>query len=177
MHPAHEAPAVDLELGLARARGADATGLLAERRAPAAQSRQAIAQQRQLDLGLALGGARVLGEDVEDHRGAVDGRAAEELLQVALLGRGSAPRRRRRCRRRAPAQRGDLGGLAPADERRRVGRVAALHDPAHDVGAGAVDQLGQLVELLVDQLGGPAGKDDADEDDPLPERALDERPG
>ena len=56
--------------------------------APAAQAGQPVAQQGQLHLGPALGGAGVLGEDVEDHRGAVDGRPAEDLLQVALLGRG-----------------------------------------------------------------------------------------
>ena len=81
-----EAPPVDFELGLTRSSGADATGLLGERSARAAQSRQAVLQQRQFDLGLAFGRARVLGEDVEDHRGAVDRRATEQLLQVALLG-------------------------------------------------------------------------------------------
>ena len=64
--------------------GADAAGLLAERLAPPAQARQAVAQLGQLDLGLALLGAGVLGEDVEDHGGAVDGRAPEDLLEVAL---------------------------------------------------------------------------------------------
>ena len=53
----------------------------------AAQAGQAVAQQGQLDLGLALERVGVLGEDVEDHRGAVDGRAPEQLLQVVLLGR------------------------------------------------------------------------------------------
>ena len=57
-----------------------------QRPAPAPQPGQAVAQQGQLHLGLALLAAGVLGEDVEDHRGAVDGGAAEDLLQVALLG-------------------------------------------------------------------------------------------
>ena len=85
---AQDAPAVDLELGLAgttrcRCRAA----LLAEAVAPAAEAGQPVAQLGQLDLGLALLAVGVLGEDVEDHRGAVDGRAAEQLLEVALLGR------------------------------------------------------------------------------------------
>ena len=46
------------------------------------------AEQRQLHLRLALGAAGVLGEDVEDHRGPVDGGAPEQLLQVAVLRRG-----------------------------------------------------------------------------------------
>ena len=87
VHAPHQAAAVHLELGLARAPGADAAGLLGEGDAPAAQPGQAVAQQGQLDLGLALGAPGVLGEDVEDDRRAVDGRAPEQLLEVALLGR------------------------------------------------------------------------------------------
>ena len=89
-----DAAAVDLELGLAGATGADAgaarrhaAALLGERRALAAEAGQPVAEQGQLDLGLALLAVGVLGEDVEDHRGAVDGGAPEELLEVALLGR------------------------------------------------------------------------------------------
>ena len=177
VHAPDEAAAVHLELRLARAPGADATGLLAERRAAAAQARQPVAQQRQLHLRLALGAARVLGEDVEDHRGAVDGGAAEQLLQVAVLRRRQLVVEDDRVGVEAAAERGDLLRLAAPDEGGRVGRVAPLHDPAHDVGARAVHQLRQLVELLVDQLVGEPGEDDPDEDDPLPERALDERPG
>ncbi len=84
---AHEAATVDLELGLARAPGADATALLAERAALAPQAGQPVAELGQLDLRLALLAVGVLGEDVEDHRGAVDRRAAQQLLQVELLGR------------------------------------------------------------------------------------------
>src|SRR5262249_26415435 len=42
---------------------------------------------RELDLQLALGRVGVVGEDVEDHRGAVDHRDAERRLQIALLAR------------------------------------------------------------------------------------------
>ncbi len=40
----------------------------------------------------------------------------------------------------------ELLGLALADVGGRVGRVAALHDPGDLVGAGGVDEQGQLVE-------------------------------
>ena len=66
--------------------------------AGATQPREPVAQQRELHLGLALGAARVLREDVEDHRGAVDGRAAEQALlrpaAASLVARGmrSQPR-------------------------------------------------------------------------------------
>ena len=77
----------------------------------------------------------------------------------------------------APAERGDLLGLAPAHERGRVGSLPALHHAADDVGAGTVDEAGQLVELLADLLLGQAREDHPHQNDPLPEGALDERPG
>src|SRR3712207_7832247 len=42
---------------------------------------QPVAVLGELDLGLALEAGGVLGEDVQDHGGAVDGRPAEQLLQ------------------------------------------------------------------------------------------------
>ena len=74
-------------------------------------------------------------------------------------------------------ERGDLLGLAAADEGGGVGRVAPLHDAADDVGTRAVDQPCQLVQLLADLLLGQAREDHPDQNDPLPEGALDERPG
>src|SRR5205814_2658566 len=85
-HPPDEPPPVDLELRLAGATvadgatGADAAPLLAERLLPAPQSGEPVAQERQLDLIPTLGRAGVLGEDVEDHGGTVDGGAAQDLL-------------------------------------------------------------------------------------------------
>ena len=153
VHAPHQPPAVHLELGLARTPGADPTGLLAQAAAPPPQAGQPVAQQGQLDLGLALGTAGVLGEDVEDHRRAVDGGAPEHLLEVPLLGRAQLLVEDDRVGIERAAQRGDLLGLAPPDEGGRFRRVPALHHAAHHVGPGAVDQLGQLVEGLVDRLG------------------------
>ena len=93
--PRADAPAVGLDLGLTRAAGTDAataghpaTGLPGERLTPAAQPRQHVLHLRELDLGLALPAGRVLGEDVEDQRGAVDDLDLEDLLQlVELAGR------------------------------------------------------------------------------------------
>ncbi len=74
------AAAIDLELGLARAAPADAAGQPRHRGALADHARQHVAQLGQLDLQLAVGAAGVLGEDVEDQRGAVDD------LELGLLG-------------------------------------------------------------------------------------------
>ena len=73
----------------------------------------------------------------------------EDLLQVAGLGRrqlvveddGVGVDRQR--------QLPQLLGLALADVGGRIGRVAPLHDPGRLVGAGGVDQQGQLVEVLL----------------------------
>ena len=150
---------------------------LSDRPRPA-QPGQPVAQERQLHLGLALGAAGVLGEDVEDHRGAVDGGAPEELLQVAVLGRRQLVVEDDGVgvEARAPAPRSPppcLGRRTWPDRERR----AAVRPRPTTSAPGAVDELGQLVELRVDPLGGQAGEDDADQDDALPERALDERPG
>ena len=53
--------------------------------AAAAQARQPVAQLRELDLHRAFLARRVLGEDVEDQRDAVDDVDREQLLEVALL--------------------------------------------------------------------------------------------
>jgi len=177
VHAAHQTAPVDLELGLTGAPRPDATGLLAERAAPSSQAGQSVPQQRQLHLGLALGAAGVLSEDVEDHRRAIDGRAPEELLQVPVLRRGQLVVEDDRVDVEAPAQLGDLLRLAAPDERGGVGCVASLHHAPHDVGTGAVDEQGELVELVVHHLVGEPREDDADEEDALPEGALDERPG
>ena len=52
-----------------------------------AHAREVVLELRQLDLELALGRVRVVGEDVEDDRRAVDHRHVERLLEVALLAR------------------------------------------------------------------------------------------
>ena len=85
-------PAISLDLGLARAPGADAAvhapGAQAlEVRPQPAHAREVVLQLRELDLEVALRGLGVVGEDVEDHRGAVDHGRAERLLEVALLAR------------------------------------------------------------------------------------------
>ena len=141
-----DAPAVDLELRLARTPGADAAALLAEGDAAAAQAGQPVAELGELDLehpGLTGG---VLGEDVHDQGDPVDDVPAEALLEVPLLGGrelvvedddvdvvgvGGAPQ---------------LLGLAGSDVGRGVGPVAALQHGLDGLGAHGVGQSGELVE-------------------------------
>src|SRR5687768_18351162 len=93
--PPEDAPPVDLELRLTGAPGADqaaappgAGALLAHLHTPAPEAGQAVAELGQLDLEHAGLAVSVLGEDVEDKRHPVDDVDLEQLLQVALLGRG-----------------------------------------------------------------------------------------
>ena len=174
---AQHAPAVDLELGLAAAEaGADAAALLGEPGSgAAAQARQAVLEQRQLDLRPALQGVGVLGEDVEDHRRAVDGGAPEQALEVVLLGRGQLVVEHDRVGVDGEAQQAQLLGLALADEPGVIGVVAPLHHAAGLVGAGGVDQRGELVEAGVGVVVGDVGEGDTDEHDALPHGAVDQR--
>ena len=169
-------PAIDLELRLTAAEaGADAAALLSELGLGAAtQAGQAVAQQGELDLGAALERARVLGEDVEDDRGAVDGRPAEQLLQVVLLRRGELVVEHDRVGVDLVAQVAELLGLALADEPRVVGWSRRWTRRADLVGAGRVDQCGELVEAGVGVFFGGVGERHPDEDDALPDRAVDE---
>ena len=87
-----DAAAVELDLGLTGATATDAdaargpaTDLPGQRLTPAAQPRQQIGQLGQLDLRLAVPGAGVLGEDVEDQGGPVDDLDLELLLQLTQL--------------------------------------------------------------------------------------------
>ena len=167
---------LDFELGLAAAEpGADAAALLRQSGLGApAQARQAVAQQRQLDLRLALRGPGVLGEDVEDHRRAVDRGTPQQLLQVVLLGRGQLVVEDDGVGVDGEAQFAQFFGLALADEEGVVRVIARLHQPAHLVGAGRVDQRRQFVEAGVGVLLGRPGERDPDQHDAFTETALDQ---
>jgi hypothetical protein len=93
-----DAAPIDFELRLARPAQADAAGATASRRAARlarqvrplpGEPRQAIFVLRQLDLQRAFFGVRVLGEDVQDERCAVEypHGVAENFLQIALMAR------------------------------------------------------------------------------------------
>ena len=142
---------------------------------PARRSRGSrYCKQRQFDLGLAFGSAGVLREDVQDHRGAVDRRAPEDLLQVALLGRREVVFEDHGVGVERETDLAKFLYLARAEERRGIGRVATLDDARDDVGAGRVDQQRQFVELVVEFVLGDTRELHADEHDLLAKRAIDE---
>ena len=85
--PVARQAAVGLDLRLPRPPRADPAAEPLEVAPQPAHPREVVLQLGQLDLQLALGAARVGGEDVEDHRRAVHDRQADGLLEVALLAR------------------------------------------------------------------------------------------
>ncbi len=113
-----------------------------------AHAREVVLELRELHLQLALRAVRMRGEDVEDHRRAVDHRQSERLLEVALL-----PRRQlvvagdhvRVARLRRLLR---LRHLARAEIRVRMGLLAALHHRPHDRHPGGAQQLAQLGQVV-----------------------------
>ena len=147
-------PAVGLDLRLARAAGADAAAEALEVRPQPPHAREVVLELRELDLQLALGRVRVVGEDVEDHRGAVDDRDAELLLEVALLARGELVVAGDDVGVGAGEQRLELLDLARPEVEVRVRLVAVLDELAHHGDAGRAQELAELREVVA--VGGDA---------------------
>ncbi len=125
----------------------------------AAHAGQVVLQLSELDLELALGGVGVVGEDVEDHRGAVDHRNSELGLQVPLLARGELVVGGDQVGIGGGDLSLQLGQLAAAEVAVRVGLVAALNQLAGGRHPGGAQQLLQLGE------GVPVGLGVADDPD------------
>ena len=102
------------------------------------------------DLRLALPAARVLGEDVEDQPGAVDDLDLDDVLELAQLTRAELTVADHGVGAVLDDHIAQLARLTGADVGRRVGLVAALHEPVDDDRARG---LGQPRELLEAALG------------------------
>ena len=176
-HAANDAAPIHLQLRLSWAPGPDATSLLGQLPSPTAQAGQPVPQLGQLHLGFAFLGVGVLGEDVEDHRGAIDGCATQDLLQVSRLGGGELVVEHDGVGIDGGGQVPQLPSLAPSHVGGRVGVVATLDDPSGLVGAGRVDEQGQLIEMALGLIGALGGNRDPDQHDLLPEGALDQAHG
>ena len=112
------------------------------------QARQQVLQLRQLDLKLALAGARALREDVQNERGAVEHLAVEGLLQVAALGRGKLVVEDDRVYIGAVAVRGKLVRLAFADVGSRARGSHLLNAIPHYLCPGGRGKLRKLLQRI-----------------------------
>ena len=115
----------------------------------ATHAREVVLQLRELDLELAVGGVGVAGEDVEYHRGPVDHRKPERLLEVALLARGQLVVAGDQVRVGLGEHWPELLELPAPQVGVRVRAVAVLDGLADGGDAGGAQQLTQLGEVLV----------------------------
>src|SRR5262249_11815911 len=163
VHAPLDATPVHLELGPARAPGADAAGLLAQLDAAPPQPRQPVSQLRQLDPHHALLAVGVLGEDVEDQGDAVDDVAPELLLEVALLRRRQLVVEHDDVDVERVGEGAQLVGLPGPDVRGGGGGGAPLQHGRHGIGAGRCGEpaeLGQAGLRLVQRPAAGAGADE-----------------
>ena len=139
-------PPVRLQLRLARAARADPPLQPLQVGPLAAQPRQDVLVLGQLHLEPALPRPRVLGEDVQDERRAVQHLHLEGLLQRALLGRRELiVEDDGRVGEGVPLG-GDLLHLAAADVGGRARAGQPLHRLADDARPGGVRQQRQLLQ-------------------------------
>ncbi len=153
--------AIGLDLRLARTPGPDAAvdppGAEALEVGPqAAHPGEVVLELRELDLQLALGRVGMVGEDVEDDRGAVDHRHVQFRLEVALLPRRELVVAGDQVRPATLDLALQLGELAAAEVAVGVGLRPHLHELAGDRHAGGPQQFLELDErvALGDGLGG-----------------------
>src|SRR5688572_30438763 len=140
---------VGLEERLAGTAGADAAAEPREALPEALQAREHVLHLRELHLHATLFGARVLGEDVDDHARAVDHAHLRELLEVLLLPRRELLVADQQVDLGPPDLLGYLFHLALSHPEVRVGRAARLRRAADDVAAGRGDERRELVERVV----------------------------
>ena len=148
-------PAVRLELRLAGAARPDAAAEALEVLPHAAHPGEVVLELCQLDLELAFGARRVLGEDVEDELGAVDHAQLELVLETALLARVEVVVDDEGFGVRAGDRLLQLDELPLPHVGARIRRGPALQelpDGLHARGAQKLPHLGELV-LFVNALG------------------------
>ena len=161
-------PSVGLELRLAGAARADAAAETLQVLPHPAHAREVVLELRELDLELALGGACMLREDVEDELGAIDDADPESVLEAALEARVDLVVDDQGLGAGLGDQCPQLLELALADVCARVGPWAALHDLADDLHPRCAQELAGLGQLFL--LVG-LGRDHRDEEAPLGLRA------
>ena len=151
-HALADAPALDLDLGLAGAAARADAAHLPVVVVRADQPRQQVPELGRLDLQPALTGAGVLGEDVQDQLGPVHHPQAELLLQVALLAWAQVLVADHQVQLQVLAAVADLVHLAAAHEQGRLDLAPALDVGPDHLAARGPGEFGQLPHLLAERL-------------------------
>ena len=139
-----DAPAVDLQLGLAGAGAADPPRQAGEARVLPGEAGEAVLELGELHLDLPLPAVGALGEDVEDHLGAVDDLHLGEVGDRADLGGGQLVVEDEQVRPHLERPDDEVGELSPADEKAGVHLGTVLDDRVEDLDAGGAAELPKL---------------------------------
>ena len=158
--PVARQAAVGLDLGLARASRAYAAAEPLQMGPQPAHAREVVLELRELHLQLALGRRRVVGEYVQDDRGAVDHRDAHRLLEVPLLAREELVVDGHQVRAMLPDRSLEVDKLALAEVAVRIGTLPPLDELARHGDTGGAEELPQLGEVGLVRTSG-------DEESPL----------
>jgi len=154
---------INFELAFAGTAQADAAGAAASRRPTrlarevrphARQSRQAILVLREFDLERAFFGTRMLRENIEDERGAVehlDVLALECRFDFALLVGREFVVENQHIERRVGARGDDLVQFTFADHRRGIDAVNVLHGAPDNLQARRFRKPFQFAERIVNR--------------------------
>src|SRR5207247_6914806 len=132
---------VGLELRLARAAGPDPAAQALEVLPHPSHPRKVVLELGQLDLELALGALRMLGEDVEDELGAIDDAELQLVLEAALLARIEVVVHQQRFRIDPGQGLFQLDELPLADVRARVRRRTAPNELSDRLDSRGSEQL------------------------------------
>ena len=138
--------AIGFKLRFTRAACADATASLRHGQSSSSQARQHVFELGKLNLQLALAGAGVTGEYVEDELRTVHHAARKRILKISLLRGAEVVIKKNERRFRRSGDGADLVHLAAAHERSRVGLGTTLNHLADDFRAGTGDQFAEFVE-------------------------------
>ena len=147
--PAPRQPAVGLELGLTGAARAEAAPEALEVLPHAPHARQVVLELGELDLKLALGAHRMLGEDVEDQLCPVDDTRLERVLQQPLLRGADLPVDDQRLGTGLAKGVFQLLELPLSDVGAAIGLGPVLYEPADRFDPGGQRKLLDLGELVV----------------------------
>ncbi len=147
---------ISLDLGLAGPAGPDAaaaghpaSGLAGQRLAPATQPGQQVLQLGELDLGLALLAAGMLGENIQDQRRAVDDLDLHDALELAELPGGELAVADDGVGTGVRDDPGQLGGLARADIGSRVRPATPLDQALEYFRPGGLGQQRKLAQRVL----------------------------
>ena len=146
LHAAADVAAVGLDLGFTGTSGADAASETGHLDALSRQTRQEIFELSQLDLQLALLGARTQREDIEYQGGAVDDAHVGVVFDVFDLGGRQLAVHHDEVKLLRFADLFDLLELARADEGRAFGALQLLRHGKGRLCACGLDKLLQLRE-------------------------------